>query len=336
MRPLYLIDCSNYIYRFQTTCKRSKLINGVNFNMSAVYGFIRSLKSTPFKDIMICLDGIPEASIRYLPSYKGQRLKEPNESLSFSKSELIKFLTRVGEYMGKNIQVVCSPGQEADQVIASIAYQVAGLVNPMQIKMQNFMRNKDLNSDRVLQRYAKESELRELDLKCFDTVIISTTDSDMYQLLNIPNVLIDESTSGKMLNMGESTPVAVHHLHPNAIVAYKALVGDISDNVPPLDLPFKKMDEAIDFISKNFSNGEFNDFYLNLTGRRRQLTEDLDKLANYIINSNQVEALTVNHKVTKLEFVTTPLAIVYPTYSIKRTIEQYDLNSWIIKERKSL
>ena len=138
-----------------STYRTTRRIGGVVYDVSTVYGFIRSLKSNPFTNINICLDGYPELSLTYLPSYKGQRLKEPNEGLVFPKRELIKFLTKYGELIGKNIKVVASAGQEADQVIASQAFQICKKMNPMHLKMQNMMR-KSLKTDVILNRFITE------------------------------------------------------------------------------------------------------------------------------------------------------------------------------------
>lgn len=251
MNALYLVDYSNWVYRYVSTYRTTRRIGGVVYDVSTVYGFIRSLKSNPFTNINICLDGYPELSLTYLPSYKGQRLKEPNEGLVFPKRELIKFLTKYGELIGKNIKVVASAGQEADQVIASQAFQICKKMNPMHLKMQNMMR-KSLKTDVILNRFITEDyKEREVSLKGYDTVVLGTTDSDMYQLLSIDNVILDNSTSGKSFNMGEYTPKAVDGVLPQAISAYKALIGDTSDNVPSIDLKMKK-EELKKLINKNF------------------------------------------------------------------------------------
>lgn len=325
MNALYLVDYSNWVYRYVSTYRTTRRIGGVVYDVSTVYGFIRSLKSNPFTNINICLDGYPELSLTYLPSYKGQRLKEPNEGLVFPKRELIKFLTKYGELIGKNIKVVASAGQEADQVIASQAFQICKKMNPMHLKMQNMMR-KSLKTDVILNRFITEDyKEREVVLKGYDTVVLGTTDSDMYQLLSIDNVILDNSTSGKSFNMGEYTPKAVDGVLPQAISAYKALIGDTSDNVPSIDLKMKK-EELKKLINKNFLEyGSMRQFITDAMAGVKQKTKELQDLAEYLIKTNQLTQLSINNKVTELCFVSTPYEIYYDNYSIEDTIKKYNL-----------
>lgn len=325
MNALYLVDYSNWVYRYVSTYRTTRRIGGVVYDVSTVYGFIRSLKSNPFTNINICLDGYPELSLTYLPSYKGQRLKEPNEGLVFPKRELIKFLTEYGELIGKNIKVVASAGQEADQVIASQAFQICKKMNPMHLKMQNMMR-KSLKTDVILNRFITEDyKEREVVLKGYDTVVLGTTDSDMYQLLSIDNVILDNSTSGKSFNMGEYTPKAVDGVLPQAISAYKALIGDTSDNVPSIDLKMKK-EELKKLINKNFLEyGSMRQFITDAMAGVKQKTKELQDLAEYLIKTNQLTQLSINNKVTELCFVSTPYEIYYDNYSIEDTIKKYNL-----------
>lgn len=325
MNALYLVDYSNWVYRYVSTYKTTRRIGGVVYDVSTVHGFMRSLKSNPFTNINICLDGYPELSLTYLPSYKGQRLKEPNEGLVFPKRELIKFLTKYGELIGKNIKVVASAGQEADQVIASQAFQICKKMNPLHLKMQNMMR-KSLKEDVILKRFISDDyKERDVDLEGYDTVVLGTTDSDMYQLLSIDNVILDNSTSGKSFNMGEYTPKAVDGVLPQAISAYKALIGDTSDNVPSLNLKMKK-DELKKLINKNFLEyGSMRQFITDAMSGVKQKTKELQELADYLIKTDQLTQLSINNKVTELCFVSTPYEIYYEDYSIEDTIKKYNL-----------
>lgn len=325
MNALYLVDYSNWVYRYVSTYKTTRRIGGVVYDVSTVHGFMRSLKSNPFTNINICLDGYPELSLTYLPSYKGQRLKEPNEGLVFPKRELIKFLTKYGELIGKNIKVVASAGQEADQVIASQAFQICKKMNPLHLKMQNMMR-KSLKEDVILKRFISDDyKERDVVLEGYDTVVLGTTDSDMYQLLSIDNVILDNSTSGKSFNMGEYTPKAVDGVLPQAISAYKALIGDTSDNVPSLNLKMKK-DELKKLINKNFLEyGSMRQFITDAMSGVKQKTKELRELADYLIKTDQLTQLSINNKVTELCFVSTPYEIYYEDYSIEDTIKKYNL-----------
>lgn len=325
MNSLYLVDYSNWVYRYVSTYKTTRRIGGVVYDVSTVHGFMRSLKSNPFTNINICLDGYPELSLTYLPSYKGQRLKEPNEGLVFPKRELIKFLTKYGELIGKNIKVVASAGQEADQVIASQAFQICKKMNPLHLKMQNMMR-KSLKEDVILKRFISDDyKERDVVLEGYDTVVLGTTDSDMYQLLSIDNVILDNSTSGKSFNMGEYTPKAVDGVLPQAISAYKALIGDTSDNVPSINLKMKK-DELKKLINKNFLEyGSMRQFITDAMSGVKQKTKELQELADYLIKTDQLTQLSINNKVTELCFVSTPYEIYYEDYSIEDTIKKYNL-----------
>lgn len=325
MNALYLVDYSNWVYRYVSTYKTTRRIGGVVYDVSTVHGFMRSLKSNPFTNINICLDGYPELSLTYLPSYKGQRLKEPNEGLVFPKRELIKFLTKYGELIGKNIKVVASAGQEADQVIASQAFQICKKMNLLHLKMQNMMR-KSLKEDVILKRFISDDyKERDVVLEGYDTVVLGTTDSDMYQLLSIDNVILDNSTSGKSFNMGEYTPKAVDGVLPQAISAYKALIGDTSDNVPSINLKMKK-DELKKLINKNFLEyGSMRQFITDAMSGVKQKTKELQELADYLIKTDQLTQLSINNKVTELCFVSTPYEIYYEDYSIEDTIKKYNL-----------
>lgn len=325
MKALYLIDYSNYAYKFKSVFNFKKKVNGVEYNMSVLYGFMRCLKTNPFDHIHICLDGYPEMSLQILPSYKGQRIKEPEEGLYFPKKELIKFLTKYGEVLGKDIKVVASAGQEADQVIASQVFQIVGNINKMQMKMANLSR-KTLSEDPFLKKFITNGfSQKELDLADFDTVVVGTTDSDMYQLLSLDNVMIDTTTSGKSFNMGEHTPKAVSGVMPSAIPVYKAFVGDVSDNVPAIKLSLKN-DKLINIINKHLPTKEkFNIFIDRIRRGESQDSEELNILAKMIKDTNQLKQLTANKSIVELTFVSTPFSLSYKDYFIEDTITKYSL-----------
>lgn len=354
MKTLYVIDYSNWVYRTMSVYNYKRTINGISYDYSALVGFIRSLKALPFDDVVICLDGTPEQSLKVLPSYKGQRIKEPNESLSFSKSELVKILSKIStvdlplrrsfrskntstEYgrLNKNIKIAYSAGQEADQVISSICYEVANNIYPEKnlipkqvMKFSNLSR-RTADSDNLLKKFCPATSYS-LDLSEYDTVIISTTDSDMYQLLSLGNVFIDMSISGKSLN-NQVTPVAVHNLSPLAIPAYKTFVGDVSDNVPSLDINLKQTD-LVKFISDNFSKGEFQKFYdavcsYHYNRPYQHLIEpQWSSLFNHIVSTNQVKEFMRNYSVVKLQFYSTPYVLDYgDSYDIEKAVKKYKI-----------
>ena len=78
------------------------------------------------------------------------------------------------------VQVACSPGCEADQVISSIVH---GLEKPF---LKSFVASKDFSEDPGLRHY-QDWEKNPLKLKdSYNEVVVGTTDSDMYQFLEFP------------------------------------------------------------------------------------------------------------------------------------------------------
>lgn len=327
MKPVYLIDYSNYAYRFSTAFSRYYVMQqNVKVSYGVLYGFVQSLRANVFKDIIICLDGDPTINLSYLPSYKGHRLKEPDDSHSVPRAEVIKFLTQIGEILGKNIYVVASPNQEADQVISSITHQIVGSVDPKIVSFQNMMRE-SISVDWRLACYTKDlHENYNLDLSNYDTVILGTTDSDMYQLVVNPNVHIDGSTCGKEIKFGMETPKEVHHLPPGSIPAYKAIVGDNSDNVPSLQVP-NKLASLLEIVTEELNSVDKLHHFIRCCEKNTPelITEDRSKkLAKHIINTNQVDQLRINNRVTELVFWSTPIQLSYD-YDIQSTIKRYGL-----------
>ncbi len=327
MKALYLVDYSNWVYKFNSVYKVKRNLNGIEVNISPLYGFMRSLKSNPFTDINICLDGYPETSIGYLPSYKGQRIKEPEEGVSLSKKELIKFLTKYGELIGKNIKVVASAGQEADQVIASQVFQICGNISGSRLKIANIARRSPMD-DIFLQRVlSSDYRYKDIDLSSYDSVVVGTTDSDMYQLLSLDGVMIDTTTSGKSFNLGEHTPKAVMGLKPSTISVYKSFVGDVSDNVPPVKFSKFKKNDLIDLINRKLNDKEkFNQFLRALHFSLKLEDEELNLLADDIKENEQVKVLTTNRKIVELDYVSTPYQIEFPEYNIEDTLRKFKIN----------
>ena len=128
-------------------------------------------------------------------------------------------------FVGKEVKIACSPGCEADQVISSIVY---GLHNKV---MRNLNASQDLTSDWMLKKF-QNWDKSPLALKDhYDEIVVGTTDSDIYQLLKFPKVHMSTRTNGSDYH-DRTTPTAVKFCTPEQIPVYKALVGDISDNIP--------------------------------------------------------------------------------------------------------
>lgn len=326
MKPLYLIDFSNWQYKFSSVYTLTSNISGVDVSVSVPFGFIRSLKSLVYSDVIIVLDGVPRMFSTWLPQYKGQRVKEPNESINFPRSELIKMLTVIGEKIGKNVKVVCAPGQEADQAISSICHLVKYKQTKQweRLSMFNDMMY-PIEDDFLLARYKDGLTLSNINVDKFDSVIIGTTDSDMHQLKSLGNVMLDSSTSGKMLSFYNDTPAAVYHLPPHCIGAFKAIVGDVSDNIPKLQIPYK-VDELVSIIREEFNSMEDTmKFIQGISKFDNQFTPALNLLASKIIESGQVKTLLNNYKITTLEFYSIPKQMSYLDYDINTTLSKYKL-----------
>lgn len=327
MKTAYLIDHSNLAYRFRSTFQFARTtINNVEVDTSCLYGYIRTMKSHLFNDIFICLDGVPQRFFDILPGYKGQRLEDPNENRRVPFSEEIRFISALGKVYNKNIKVLASPGQEADQVMSSITHLNAGLgpANPVfYTKLYNNMQI-TLDNDPHLSKLSKGVTLS-INEYNFDTTVLGTTDSDMYQLLQNGNVHIDSSTNGKKILPRTYTPKAVHSLPPACIPAYKMIVGDVSDNVPNLDLGISdKM--LIELIKKELNSVDKIDSFINAVRLGTPVeNKHLLSIQKKIREQNKVKAMLANREVTKLVYNCTPFELSYEDYDIKETLEKYKL-----------
>ena len=328
MNVLYLVDFSNFQYKFQSVYNLYRQFAGVKVNVSCAYGWYRALKSNPFSDICICLDGIPKYSSEILPAYKGQRLKEPTDDVFISKAEIVKFIYSLGSVLNKNIMIAASPNQEADQVISSIVHIVTSnvdsnfkLVSDINHKMNKF------SSDFILNKYVEGATIKEPIFDKYDVSVIGTTDSDMYQLKEFNNVYVDMSTSGKNIDYSDSTPKAVHNLPPACISAYKAFVGDVSDNVPSLKLNIS-LSNLLEIIKANFNSVSFLKEFVrncNIGYNPYGKNKDVSDLENYIISTNQEKALKTNYDVTCLRFFSVPHLLEYLDYDVNEFVSKYGI-----------
>nr|DAG74650.1 MAG TPA: 5'-3' exonuclease [Bacteriophage sp.] len=324
MNATYIIDASNWTYKFLSVYKVYRSINGVQVNISTIFGWLRALKNLPFNKILICLDGYPSLSKGWLPSYKGNRSKESEEEIYVSKAEMIKFLTQVGELLGKDIKVLCTPGQEADQVISSSVSLIRGVVSEEQIfnsQLNNLFHT--MESDKLLKWYATDSLLNEWVPEENKLCIVGTTDSDMYQLQSIKDVYIDTSLSGKQINYTAETPKAVHYLAPEVIPSYKMFVGDVSDNVPKISLP--KNIDILELVPIFNSDERRRYFLKSLNSSVCPFKGKLAPLWNHIKQTHQERQLLINYKVTHLEYYSTPFELSYKNYRIEDTVRKYKL-----------
>lgn len=238
MQPLYILDFSNYVYRFKNVHTYAKVnVNNVTIDTSVLVGFYRALKANMFSDICIVLDGFPQQQYQLYPAYKGTRNHSDSENISVPKIDVIRFLTKVGILLGKNIFVACAPCQEADQVASSIVHIITNNL-PNKHSFIDKLNQKSLEEDNFL-RYLKIAELSNIDFSKYDSVILGSTDADWLQLLRYSNVYIDKSTTGKEV-VEYKTADSVNQCEPIAIPVYKTLFGDESDNIPPISLKLNK------------------------------------------------------------------------------------------------
>lgn len=325
MDVVYTIDYSYFCYKFREAFQRVKRdFNGVTVDLSVPYGFLRALKYNPFQDIVICLDAAPLLNANVWPPYKGQRIKEPKDGVSFPQSEVVKMLTAVGPLMGKNITVVASPHQEADQVIASLVYKVLGKV-PASYQSLREATKLPFDVDPYLKRFATGLKTTTFNPRDFSKVVVASSDSDLYQLYADSRVLVDLSTSGGKITDGFLTPKAVFNLKPTAIPSLKALKGDNSDNIPPLQLPIKQKD-LIDLIGQFLDNPQkLNNFINYIQNGSGDIHPKLETIAKHIRDTGQLQQLKINNKISELGFVSLPYKLEYPTYDIKESLKKYNI-----------
>lgn len=325
MKALYIVDFSNWVYKFKYTFNLGvDLDGGAYVDTSVLHGFNIAIKSQRFDDIVIALDGCPIRSLDILPQYKQQREHSKSDKMYVPKKEVLQFLTKLGEVYGKRVRVVASYGQEADQVIASLASIALGKVPHTQRWMADAVaREHSVKEDPYLSHNVEDESPLDLDTD-YNSVVIGSTDSDMYQLKALGDVFMDSSWSGSKIDYSENTPKAVHNMPANTIAIYKAFLGDTSDNVPAV-VPTRRGKTVRDLIVR-FLNTE--ESFLNFCSCLRlglQIPSELILLKRWVLEEGGVDALRRNYSVVKLGFESTPCILSYPTYSIQDTIDKYRL-----------
>lgn len=293
----YIIDYSNWDYRFRSVYKFAKVeIGGVKYDTSVLYGFVRCLKSIPSDDIVIVLDGTPLVSKALLPGYKGNRNHDDqNEGATLSTKEVISVLLNMGDILGKTINVVCSPGQETDEVIASIAYEANGprLVKP---GLTSMLFTKDYEVDKRLVKY-KDMDQGEFHVNRGDTIIIASTDGDFLQLQRFPNTFIDLSLTGKDVS-NKHTSKSTAGMTPEQTILYKSIFGDVSDNLQGVSMSSSKKAEVIEYIKYVECMG---DVEISLDNIFAHPTCNVEKFLY-----EHRSTIKVNYKVAFLEFRSYP------------------------------
>lgn len=312
MNNLYLIDYSNFAYKFRNVFKyATRQVSNVVFDNSVCYGFVKALKSNISDNIVICLDGVPAQSLSILPSYKGQRNHDDDRNtISMSKRELIMFLTKIGSLLGKNVKVVCSPCQETDEVIASLVYYLKGGVSNADFITS--LNSRRLEDDPYLKTLSKDVVTSLYKPADFNKIVIGSTDGDFIQLQRFEDVYIDLSTScKKVLPLRESK--STYNTNPFAAILCKSLLGDSSDNVPTAIKGNKA--KLVETINKEVVDQSTLDLYYKGIIDRSLLKEF----------SIDVKLFKINHDVTCLKFRSLPILLDYPTYNIEETINKYGI-----------
>lgn len=184
-------------------------------------------------------------------------------------------------------------------------------------------REHSVKEDPYLSHNVEDESPLDLDTD-YNSVVIGSTDSDMYQLKALGDVFMDSSWSGSKIDYSENTPKAVHNMPANTIAIYKAFLGDTSDNVPAV-VPTRRGKTVRDLIVR-FLNTE--ESFLNFCSCLRlglQIPSELILLKRWVLEEGGVDALRRNYSVVKLGFESTPCILSYPTYSIQDTIDKYRL-----------
>jgi len=317
VNSLFIIDASNFLYKYKSTLNLStKNSAGVTVNVSAPYGFYRTIKACEFDDIVIALDGYPKLFKEYYPEYKSQRSKEFDEVVRVPLNTVMSFVLEIARVYGKRVRVVCSPFQEADQVISSIVHAAHYPAYRMFYSTLS-----DIHKDKMLKDFVEwDTEKFVLDRK-YDRIVVGTTDSDMYQLLKFKDVYISTHTNGSQFELRE-TPKAVQHLAPEVIPAYKAIIGDVSDNIPSVRATVS-LSELKHMFNDCLSEPEDLIKFANAIKSGSNPPSGTRKLYDAIINSGNAKQFLLNMKITTLVFYAMPWQLNSPKFDLDSFIKEY-------------
>lgn len=325
MKPLYLIDFSNFAYKFRSVYKFARVnVNGVVVDTSILYGFTKAIRENPFSDICIVLDGVPSRSKEALPSYKGQRMHDDESNhISTPKLENIQFLTQLGKVFNKNVFVVCSPLQETDEVIGSIVHRICHKT-PARASFISRLNTRDIKDDRMLRYLNTPSlQLSQHSFEEYDSAVIASTDGDFLQLQRWDGVSIDTTTSGKSI-ASDVTSKSTAGLSHIATIPYKAIYGDMSDNIPTNNLSLSR-NEVLKTLNLIKTDEQLIDFYNSCTsGRQAELPLPLKVLAKTIYHEC-LSGFKRNWVVAYLEYRSDPFIITFLDYNIKDTATKYKI-----------
>ncbi|MBN1542299.1 DNA polymerase I [candidate division KSB1 bacterium] len=189
---LFLIDGSALAYRAYFAFVRNPLINSRGENVSAVFGFTKTLLKIvddEKPDYLAVVFDTPEPTFRHkiYPDYKAQRAKMP--------ADMVEQLPRIHEMCRVlNIPLLRLPGYEADDIMGTLA---------------------------------KQAEKRGL-----QTVLVSGDKDLMQLITSSTQVLNPRRSGEEPEWLDEKGVQTKLGLLPEQIVDYLALMGDSSDNIP--------------------------------------------------------------------------------------------------------
>lgn len=201
IKTLVLIDWSNLMYRAWFSSKEQPWLAYLRF-FDMVRACVHKSKQAgvPLEVIFCGESRTPLKRLEVDPTYKSNRSIPKNDEFREYRQELCRILEILGW------KIISIPGAEADDVIASIVNQVC---HRCQCKV------KCVNCD-CQQKYKTD-------------VVIFSGDRDLQQLLAWDRVLIWRHpgifVTKESFEDEYSIPIALY-------TAYKALVGDKSDNIP--------------------------------------------------------------------------------------------------------
>ena len=313
--PLYIIDYSNWKYKFQSVYQFTS--PGNTYDTSVLFGMFKSLKTLPYKHIAIVLDGYPLRSMELLPSYKSGRVHQLQSKLQIPQHILLSLCCEYGSKLGKDVHIVCSPCQETDEVIASL---VLGRVAPPSDKeLLSMLNTKPFEDDPFLKKYhthvvktSQFSPIRDVD-------IIASTDGDFIQLQGYPSVFIDKSTSGHSVS-NQVTSKSTASLPPFASLVYKAIYGDSSDAVKSVRYRLPKT-KYLPYLKDIDTLDKVTDAYNQCTGKTPPLNPLFQEVVCY------KENFLRNWEIVKLKYISEPFEIFFePITNFSFLIESYGIH----------